>query len=613
MATFEVTSPTGEKYEITAPDNATEEQVLAYAQSQFGQQQQAQPSRPLLDRVLTGIGDLGRGFAYGASEAIGGGAQTLARAFEGGAQEYANNNPQLPQDRMGKAAAMLKNVGKQGAVYPTLADKMGGADNLAQAATQSRQQAENVNSQNAQTFRRDWMDGRDTTAADIGQVGGNIAATLPLTYALPGGGATTIPRMVGAGTLQGLVSSGFQPVDMSNGGDFWQKKGDQARTAAITGGIASGLLGLASKAFSGSSNPTLRDLADSGVRPTPGQAMGGMANTMEQKSTSIPFLGDMIRADRNRAIDQFDRATINKALKPIGEKIDDAAPLTRETIDDAATKVSDAYNNLLPKLTLKADNQMLADIQGLQSLAQNLPPEMAATFNKTLKSQVLDKIAQTGKMTGETAKAVESELGRLRTLYSRSAVGSEQELGRAIGELQSILRGTVERSNPMFRGQLAANNKAYAMIKRVEGAAAYVGGEAGKFTPNQLVSAVKAADKSRGKSAFARGNATMQDWAEGGKQVLGNTVPDSGTAGRVMAGAGMAATAGGVGLGAALSNPIIAGMGLLGLPYLPLLRDLPGYLAKSPNAYGRAAAATTKALAPAAARGAPAAFGLLNQ
>lgn len=36
MARYQVTSPDGQKYEITAPDNATQEQVMGYALQQFG-------------------------------------------------------------------------------------------------------------------------------------------------------------------------------------------------------------------------------------------------------------------------------------------------------------------------------------------------------------------------------------------------------------------------------------------------------------------------------------------------------------------------------------------------------------------------------------------------
>ena len=38
MAEYNITSPTGEKYKITAPDNATQDQVMSYAQKQFGQE-----------------------------------------------------------------------------------------------------------------------------------------------------------------------------------------------------------------------------------------------------------------------------------------------------------------------------------------------------------------------------------------------------------------------------------------------------------------------------------------------------------------------------------------------------------------------------------------------
>jgi len=50
MATFEVTAPNGSVYEITAPDGASEQQVLQYAQQQFasaeGQKEQPAPQAP---------------------------------------------------------------------------------------------------------------------------------------------------------------------------------------------------------------------------------------------------------------------------------------------------------------------------------------------------------------------------------------------------------------------------------------------------------------------------------------------------------------------------------------------------------------------------------------
>lgn len=39
MAQYVVTSPDGQKYRITAPDNAAQADVMAYAQKQFSQSQ----------------------------------------------------------------------------------------------------------------------------------------------------------------------------------------------------------------------------------------------------------------------------------------------------------------------------------------------------------------------------------------------------------------------------------------------------------------------------------------------------------------------------------------------------------------------------------------------
>ena len=66
-------------------------------------------------------------------------------------------------------------------------------------------------------------------------------------------------------------------------------------------------------------------------------------------------------------------------------------------------------------------------------------------------------------------------------------------------------------------------------------AASSVAAKDGVFTPAQLHAAVKAKDKSMDKGAFARGNALMQDLSSAGKNVLPSNIPDSGTAGRLLA------------------------------------------------------------------------------
>lgn len=72
MPRYEITAPTGQRFEVNAPDGATEQEVMAYAQKQFGQTKPA-PDRPVdptegmsgTQQFLAGMGkemvDLGRG------------------------------------------------------------------------------------------------------------------------------------------------------------------------------------------------------------------------------------------------------------------------------------------------------------------------------------------------------------------------------------------------------------------------------------------------------------------------------------------------------------------------------------------------------------------------
>lgn len=64
MAVFHVNGPNGEVYEVTAPDNATQDQVIAFAQSQA----KAAPAKP--KPKPNGIVDAGKSFVSGLAEGV---------------------------------------------------------------------------------------------------------------------------------------------------------------------------------------------------------------------------------------------------------------------------------------------------------------------------------------------------------------------------------------------------------------------------------------------------------------------------------------------------------------------------------------------------------------
>lgn len=78
MAKYRITSPDGQTYEITAPDNANQQQVMEFAQKQFGQQKPAQepaydPTEGMStgEKLLAGVGQGMTDLAYGAGQRLG--------------------------------------------------------------------------------------------------------------------------------------------------------------------------------------------------------------------------------------------------------------------------------------------------------------------------------------------------------------------------------------------------------------------------------------------------------------------------------------------------------------------------------------------------------------
>ena len=87
------------------------------------------------------------------------------------------------------------------------------------------------------------------------------------------------------------------------------------------------------------------------------------------------------------------------------------------------------------------------------------------------------------------------------------------------------------------------------------------------FSPGQLISASKKNDPTKGKVGTILGKGQLQNIANTGQDVIGMTLPDSGTATRGLVGAGL--------LGSATFDPVTTGFGSLGLLAYknPMLRN----------------------------------------
>lgn len=414
------------------------------------------------------------------------------------------------------------------------------------------------------------------SGVDVARIGGNVAMTLPM-------GGVAAPASfwgkVGQGAVQGGAISALNPV--TNGGDNYAT--DKLKDIAIgtgSGGIAAPVAGMLGRIINpkAANNPDIKKLADEGVRLTPGQALGGMFGNLEQKLTSVPVLGNAIDAARARGVQDLNKAALNRSMKPLGA----TATETGEAGIVAAKKVlSDAYDEVIPKLQLDTTNQgLLGRLSNLRGMAQSLPAQEAKMFDDVIAREIDGRIAPNGILSGQNLKDALASIRDRGTQFAKSPDAYQSDLGKAFKQLHKELLDEMKASNGANGLRLSDIDKAYANFKRSERAASSVATAGGDFTPAQLHNAVKALDKSKDKGGFARGDALMQDLSGAAKRVMGNSVPDSGTAGRLMLGGG------GVGAMMMGANPVqLAAIPAAALAYTPGIQNaLVAALTKRPDA-----------------------------
>lgn len=432
-------------------------------------------------------------------------------------------------------------------------------------------------------------DTKDSFTAGLGRVGAQVApflfsgGTSAAPEAMPM--AQQMARSMFQGGLFGgdnVASDVKTAQDGSN--NYFDQKSKQIVSSGLTGGLLTPIAAGAARVISPKTSDSVLGLLDQGITPTPGQILGKGWAQFEDKLTSIPVVGDMIKNAQRRSIDDFNRAAYNRALAPIGES--STLPIGREGISEVSDKLGNAYDSLLPKLNFQSDPIFKSDISNLRNLAQNMPPAQSAQFENIFKNKVESRMTPQGNMTGETVKGVQSELNNLSKGYQSDPSFDNRQLGTAIDEVLNSVRGSLTRTNPNYASELNNINSGYANYVRLRQAAGSLGAEEGAFTPAQLQNSVKANDSSAGKGDFARGNALLQDLSEPGKSVLGNHYPNSGTPGRAII-AGIPAAA-----FAAYTHPGIAlGGGIAGLtamaPYTPMGQKIAAaLLARRPNGSG---------------------------
>lgn len=594
MPTYKITLPDGRKARVTAnsieeADAAVTEMLGAEKQQPVANSQQTQTQQPVasaqqpqsvassLGRVTGGLGMPGEFL------------QSAAEVPAGLVQFAANRIPGLG----GLAEPVNKAIAEQRAAYE--AQRQQEADQrIAAIKADPKWQAMAANPATAQAAQ--YLVSREQPTTTAAGVAGSLAGgyALPGARALSAAGAPVramIPAFAPSAAVAERVAAAAAPVasrvspvasvaaPIARGaatGAVYSQAATQpgqvgvpvtpeqyaeesnARAllgAAVGGAIPAAGMGAARavRPWGGEDVQTLRAM---GVRPTVGQTLGGTARNIEEKARSVPILGNAISYAEQGAQREFREGLADQALKRIGEKVDRGVS-SEELIKTTGDKISAYYDKTVARWSApaRADTTLVSDINKDLAMTRGMPQEVEDNVRRFVQNNLQRRAAQG--IDGATFKEMDSAINQ------KIAATANQEEKSVYREIRNSLRDFAARKNPGVAEDLKKADAAWSELATLESAGARAGMGAEGPSVSNIATASKMADQSVRKRAVARGESQNQGQIQAAARVLGNRVPDSGTAGRGLIAAPLTGVVGAMNVPATL-----AGLAAGSAPYL---------------------------------------------
>lgn len=355
-------------------------------------------------------------------------------------------------------------------------------------------------------------------AGTVGRIGGEVA-----TFAAPGGATTKavsmLPRAAAKfGTRVAADMTTAAGVEALKAPTESTSRGERAAWGAAGAGAGHVLTKTLGTAIRGlRATPEALRLLQEKIPLTIGMAKGGALQQIEQHLAKVPIIGGAIRQRYQDALEAWNKKLLNRVM-PDGE----ATHAGHEGFKQATTAFKQAYAKLW-------SNPVSVHLQELQSLwsktltdaQQMLPADVASVVGTKLHKMFVETLAPANgqQMSGAAISKIDDDLRHEALLAARRGMGDvAQAFGQARQQLRSLLPENVS-------AELGRIDGLYAAFIRLRRAGGYKGAAAngGVFTPDQLLGAATALDKSAGKGATARGEALLQPEANAARQVLGTT------------------------------------------------------------------------------------------
>lgn len=411
-------------------------------------------------------------------------------------------------------------------------------------------------------------------SAKVGEFSGDVATTYA--PAMFGGGLTTaagrvlpqamnavrgaIPWLGAAATGAG-IGAATNPLDRKGG----------AAGGAIGGALGEGGGRILSRALGGAVAPSVsadaRAMMDDGVRVPMWKALeeGGAVRNLAERVRSLPIVGPLMKAQEASAMRDYNRNLIRDATPPVPH-FDEArgilrwsAPTTtpvaeigQEGMRALHGRFNQAYDAIYQGRKIPVDDAFEGELRSIGEAATNYTPGAApdvgglirlvgdtlrkGTETTTRTSPILNAAGApiTSQQLGHAAvnpQQVKNALDIANDAVTNAWRAGDADKARAFEGVRDAVQALRERGlPPEVQQMLGPVNAAYAKYKLLQRAGSSVGAmrREGIVTPAQMTTAIKASDKTAGKSATAMGTAGGQQAAQRANRVLGSELPEVG-------------------------------------------------------------------------------------
>ena len=398
---------------------------------------------------------------------------------------------------------------------------------------------------------------------DASRLAGNVAGTAIPVLGLAGKAAkgaqlanaanvatkATVPARlassIGTGLKGGAVGAALNPLDDANPEEYLDtvgKKIGQVGTGAVFGGALGTLAAPFAKKASEAHLPVDQagrsELLDRFKNTLPNAfedlspyTKAGMTKA-EQKLTSSALVGPLAEKSLQRQQWGFQRDIMNKALAPIGKEIS-PDKTGRGVIAQAKDELGKQYDDVLGQMKLPSTDLSQTIQSKMADKLDNLSPELRSEFDRQMNNGLFkhlkNKDGSAREITGKEWKELWSSHNKddIAPLTTKGTV-NDAKVGNLLKDAWNISKEQLSGSKELKK-KLADTDAAYSNYKILSEASKQNAGGLGQFTATQALAQIK----KRNPNQFETGSAFMQPELELAHRVMGDRLPNSGTAERL--------------------------------------------------------------------------------